>query len=50
VRLTDGERARAYLPARSFSHARRIADAINDATAELGVAAVAASRSISARA
>ena len=29
VRLTDAEKARAYLPACDAAHARRIADAIN---------------------
>jgi hypothetical protein len=34
VRRTDSQSARAYLPARDASHARRIADAINGVTCE----------------
>ena len=34
VRLTDAEKARAYLPACDAAHARRIADAINAVSGE----------------
>jgi|HubBroStandDraft_6_1064221.scaffolds.fasta_scaffold3988077_2 hypothetical protein len=46
VRLTDAEKARAYLPARDASHARRIAEAINAAPREAEEVGTASAASI----